>query len=297
MPSPELQMVLDLLRTSMPIDPEASIEKMRANMAAATTTMPLPEDVEFEAVTAGGVPAEWTRAPGAARDRALLYLHGGGYCIGSIATHRQLVAGLSRASGAQVLSLDYRLAPEHPFPAAVEDATAAYRWLLTQNPRPERLAIGGDSAGGGLTLAALLALRDAGTPLPAAGICFSPWTDMTGSGGSMHTKAAVDPMVQKDGLLRMAAAYLGDTDPTTPLASPLFARLSGLPPLLIQVGTAETLLDDSTRLAARVRDAGGDVTLEKWEEMIHVFQAFAFVLPEAREAIERAGGYLKERWT
>jgi len=296
MASAELQMILDMLRTSAMIDPNASIDQMRAGMEAATAAMQPPADVRFEPVKAGGVPAEWTHAPGSSDAHTLLYLHGGGYCLGSIVTHRALVAELSRASGAAVLSLDYRLAPEAPFPAAVEDAVAAYRWLLEQGRKPAQLAIAGDSAGGGLTLATLLALRDGGTPLPAAGVCLSPWTDMTGSGDSMKTKAAVDPMVQKDGLDKLAAAYVGGKDPRTPLASPLFAKLEGLPPLLIQVGTAETLLDDSTRFAERARAAGVDVSLEKWEDMIHVFQAFAFVLPEAREAIGRIGAYLKERW-
>lgn len=297
MASPELQMVLDMLRTTMPINPDFTVDEMRANMQAATAAMPLPEDVRFEPVTAGDVPAEWTRAPGARDDRTLLYLHGGGYCIGSIATHRQLVAGLSRASGAAVLSLDYRLAPEHPFPAAVEDSTAAYRWLLSRGLEPRHLAVAGDSAGGGLTVATLLALRDAGTPLPAAGVCLSPWTDLTGSGDSMKSKANIDPMVQFDALSKMAAHYTGGKDPKAPLASPLFAKLEGLPPLLIQVGTSETLLDDSTRLAEKARAAGVAVDLEKWEDMIHVFQAFGFILPEAREAVDRIGAYLKERWS
>jgi acetyl esterase/lipase len=296
MASAELQTVIEMLRTLMPLRNEATIEEMRAGMEAATTAMPPPEDVRFEPVVAGGVPAEWARAPGAVDDRALLYLHGGGYVVGSIRTHRQLVAGISRASGAAVLSLDYRLAPEHPCPAAIEDASAAFRWLLDQGLRPPRLAIGGDSAGGGLTVAALVALRDAGTPLPAAGVCLSPWTDLSMSGASMKSKAAADPLVQSEGILRMATAYLGGRDARSPLASPLFADLQSLPPLLIQVGTAETLLDDSTRLAERARAAGVDVTLETWSDMIHVFQAFAFILPEAREAIDKIGAFLRERW-
>jgi epsilon-lactone hydrolase len=296
MASQELQTVLEMLRTLMPLRADQTIEESRAGMEAATSVMPPPEGVDFEPTTASGVPAEWTRAPGAARDRALLYLHGGGYAMGSINTHRHLVAEISRASGSAVLSLGYRLGPEHPFPAAVEDAGSAYRWLLAQGLAPQRLAIAGDSAGGGLTLATLLSLRDDGVALPAAGVCLSPWTDLTGSGESMKTKAAVDPMVQADNLAKMASAYLEGQDARAPLASPLFAELHGLPPLLIQVGTAETLLDDSTRLADKARRAGVDVTLEKWDDMIHVFQAFAFILPEAREAIQRIGGYLKERW-
>lgn len=296
MASPELQMVLEMLRTMMPINLEATVAEQRASMEAATTAMPLPADVTFEPTTAGGVPAEWTRAPGVSRERVVLYLHGGGYVIGSIKSHRMLVADISRASGATVLSLEYRLGPEHRFPAAVDDAVAAYRWLLEQGHTPRQLAIAGDSAGGGLTVATLLALRDKDIPLPAAGVCLSPWVDLTGSGESMTTKAAVDPMVQKAGLLQSAGHYLGDQDPRAPLASPVFANLRGLPPLLVQVGTAETLLDDSTRLAENAKRDGVDLTLEAWDEMIHVWQAFAFLLPEGRTAIDGIGAYLKKRW-
>lgn len=296
MPSPELQTVIEMLRAMMPLRSDASVEEQRAGMDAATASMPLPEDVAFEPVTAGGVAAEWTRAPGAARDRVVLYLHGGGYVIGSIRTHRQLVAGISRAAGATVLSLDYRLGPEHPFPAAVDDAVAAYRWLLAEGCEARHLAIAGDSAGGGLTLATLVALRDAGVPLPAAGVCISPWTDLSLSGESIRTKAAVDPMVQREGLQKMADHYLNGQNARAPLASPLFAELKGLPPVLLHVGTAETLLDDSNRFAERARAAGVDVTLEKWDDMIHVWHAFAFILPEGREAIARIGAYLRSQW-
>jgi monoterpene epsilon-lactone hydrolase len=194
-----------------------------------------------------------------------------------------------------VLSVDYRLAPEHPHPAAVEDATAAYRFLLDTGISPGNLAIGGDSAGGGLTVACLIALRDAGLPLPAAGVCISPWVDLTQSGESMDSKADEDPMVSREALQVMANAYLGGGDPKEATASPLFADLAGLPPLLIQVGTAETLLDDATRLAERAKSQGVDVTLEAWEEMIHVWHAFAVLLPEGRQAIERIGEFLSER--
>lgn len=295
MASPELQMVLDMLRAMWPPQVNLSFSEQRAQMEQATTAMPPPADVTFEPVSAGGVPAEWTQAPGASRRNVVLYVHGGGYCIGSINTHRLLVSEISRASGAAVLSLDYRLAPEHPFPAAVEDAAAAYGWLLAQGHEPRQLAVAGDSAGGGLTVATLLALRDAGTAPPAAGVCLSPWLDLTQSGESMTSKAAVDPMVQRDRLEEMAEAYAGKNR-RAPLASPLFADLKGLPPLLVQVGTAETLLDDSTRLADKARKADVDVTLEPWDDMIHVWQAFSFVLPEARQAIERIGGYLRQRW-
>jgi len=296
MPSPELQMVIDLLRGNPPVPRTAAFAEQRAALDNLTGVMPPAADVRSTPVDAGGVAAEWIAAAGARDDRGVLYLHGGGYCIGSIKTHRQLAADVSRAAGARVLLIDYRLAPEHPFPAAVDDATRAYRYLLGCGVRPERSAVAGDSAGGGLTVATLLALRDAGAALPAAGVCLSPWFDLTLSGASMESKASVDPIVQRDPLQRMATAYLGGADAKTPLASPLFADLAGLPPLLVQVGTAETLLDDSTRLAERARAAGVAVSLDVWDDMVHVWHAFAFLLPEARQAIERIGAFLERHW-
>jgi acetyl esterase/lipase len=251
--------------------------------------------VRFEPVDAGGVPAEWTAAPGARTDRTLVYLHGGGYCLGSVATHRSLVARLSRAARVRVLSVDYRLAPEHPHPAAVEDAVAALRFAYASGLDPARVAVGGDSAGGGLAVAALLALRDRGLPLPAAGVCISPWTDLSASGASVRTRADLDPLVDADDLACLAAAYLGGRDPRAPLASPLFADLRGLPPLLVHVGTAEILLDDATRLAENARDAGVDVELEVWDDMIHVWHAFADLLPEGVQAIEGIATFLEKR--
>jgi acetyl esterase/lipase len=241
------------------------------------------------------VPAAWVVAPGAETGRVLLYLHGGGYVVGSINTHRDLAGRLSRAAAARVLLIDYRLAPEYPHPAAVEDATAAYRWLLRHGATPAHTVIAGDSAGGGLTVATLVALRDAGEALPAAGVCISPWVDLEGIGESMTTKASVDPIVQHQGLVWFADLYLGGANPRTPLAAPLYADLHGLPPLLIHVGAAETLLDDATRLAERAKTAGVDVTLEVWEEMIHVWHLFAAMLPEGQQAIERLGAYIRQR--
>jgi epsilon-lactone hydrolase len=294
MASQELGMIIDMLK-ARPLEADVSVAEMRAGIEALASIAPLPDDVTFEPVDAGGLLAEWVTAPGARRQNVILYLHGGGYVIGSIKTHRELAARLSRAAAARVLLIEYRLAPEHPHPAAVEDATAAYRWLLGIAVAPSRMVIGGDSAGGGLTVATLVALRDAGQPLPAAGVCLSPWVDLEGVGESMATKAAVDPMVQRDPLRKMAAMYLAGQDPRTPLAAPLYADLSGLPPLLIQVGTAETLLDDSTRLAERARKAGVAVSLETWEDMIHVWQAFASLLPEGQQAIERIGAFIQTR--
>ena len=294
MASQELTMVVNMLKSFRPAT-EPTIPEMRAGMEAMAGAAMIPADVQREKVSAGGVPAEWVVAENADRARVILYLHGGGYVIGSINTHRELGSRLSRAAAARVLLIDYRLAPEHPHPAAVDDAVSAYRWLLLQGVSPSRLVVAGDSAGGGLTVATLVALRDAGLPAPAAGVCLSPWVDLEGIGESMTTKAALDPMVQRDGLVKMAAAYLGGQSPRTPLAAPLYADLSGLPPLLIQVGTAETLLDDATRLAERARKAGVQVSLEPWEDMIHVWQAFASMLPEGRQAIDRIGEFVKSK--
>ncbi len=292
MASEQLKTIIEGLRAQQVAPADTDVETMRQGMEDMTAAAPLAEGAKLEPVEANGVACEWGDVAGVRDDRALLYLHGGGYVIGSVRTHRALVTRLSAAGNHRCLSVDYRLAPEHPHPAAVEDATAAYRWLLEQGFAPEKIAVAGDSAGGGLTAATLLALRDAGDPLPAAGAMLSPWTDMEGSGDSMVHKAEADPMVRREGLLAMAGAYLGGLDPRTPLAAPLHAKLEGLPPLLIQVGTAEILLDDATRFAAAARKAGVDVELEEWEDMIHVFQAFAPMLPEADQAIEKIGRYL-----
>ena len=292
MASPQLQQAIDMFKQMGQAMAEAKdMNAMRAVMIEAQA----PAGVTCTPIEAGGVSAEWSVADGAAEDKVILYLHGGGYVMGSAGSHRDVTGRLSKASGARVLSLNYRLAPEHPFPAPVDDATAAYRWLLSQGINPSNIAIAGDSAGGGLALATLLALRDAGDPLPAAGVGISPWVDMEGTGESMTTRAAVDPVVQKEGLLEMAKLYLGDADPKNPLAAPLHANLAGLPPLLIHVGDAETLLDDSIRITERARKAGVDVTLKIWDEMPHVWHLFAPILPEGQQAIEEIGAFFKER--
>jgi len=252
-------------------------------------------DAKCEKVDAGGVPAEWVAAPGFDPDRAVLYLHGGGYAIGSINTHRRLAYDLSAACGARFLVIDYRLAPEHPFPAAVEDATKAWRWLIAQGFDTRRLAIAGDSAGGGLTIATLVNLRDQKLGLPACAVALSPWIDLEGIGTSMTTRAAQDPMVQKDGLLWMSGMYLNGKDARTPLAAPLHADLKGLPPVLVQAGTAETLLDDATRLAEKLHAAGGEVKLSIWANMLHVFPLFAPVLSEGREGCVEIGTYIRSK--
>ena len=273
----------------------ASIAERRAQYDRAERVFKTPPDVKIETVAAPSVPAEWLVPPGARTDAAVLYLHGGGYVIGSPRSHRHVAAAIASAAGVAALLPDYRLAPEHPFPAAVDDATAAYEWLLGRGIAPGRIVVAGDSAGGGLTVAALLALRDRGRPRPAAGVCISPWVDMTCSGASYVTRADADPMVKREGIVEMAAAYLAGADVKTPLASPLHADLSGLPPLLVQVGRDEVLLDDSTQLAAQAKTAGVDATLEVWEDMIHVWHWFLPMLDEAQRAVARIGKFVKAR--
>jgi acetyl esterase/lipase len=268
-----------------------SLEERRALMDSFGQAA--PDDVVVTPVDAGGVPGEWVEAPEAVDDRVVLYLHGGGYHMGSLASHRLLVSRLSAEAGARVLSLDYRLAPEHPFPAAVDDAVAAYRWLLGQGVSADRVAIAGDSAGGGLTLATLLALRDAGDSLPACAVPISPWTDLEGTGESMRTRADVDIMIKPDKIKEGVDWYAAGHDLRDPYVSPLHGNYAGVPPLLIHVGDAEVLLDDAVRVAGRARAAGVDVTLEVWDEMPHVFQAFVSLLPEADQAVARIGEWIR----
>ncbi len=253
----------------------------------------LAADVGVEPASANGVRAEWTATANDARDAALLYLHGGGYVIGSLDSHRHLAAEAGRACGIAALALDYRLAPEHPFPAAVDDALAGYRFLLARGIAPGRIAIAGDSAGGGLVVAAMLAIRDGGLPQPGCGWCISPWVDMEMTGETMTSKAAADPMVQRAGILEMAKLYLNGADPRSPLAAPLYADLKGLAPLLIQVGASETLLDDALRLARLAGAANVRVDLQVWPEMIHVWHLFHPELKAGREAIASGAAFVR----
>ena len=294
MPSEQLDTIIRMIRANQR-DESASIQEIRAGFEKDAQMVPVAEDVTSKPVEMGGVPAEWINIPGASEDRILFYLHGGGYCIGSLDTHREMVSRIARAGKARALSVDYRLAPENPHPAALEDSLAAYRALIADGANPANIVIGGDSAGGGLTLATLISLRDAGDQLPAAAVCLSPWTDLDATGESMKTKADVDPMIKADDEKVMAKHYAGGADLREPLISPLYADLQGLPPMLIQVGTSEVLLDDSTRFAAKAREAGVDVELDEWEEMIHVFQFFAFMLPEGQQAIDRIGEFIRSQ--
>ncbi|WP_170319283.1 alpha/beta hydrolase [Polyangium spumosum] len=265
---------------------------MRAWFVSMMRVTPPPAEARLEP-SACDVPASWITPPGVDPGRVLLYLHGGGYIIGSPETHLETIFRLAQASGARALAVDYRLAPEHAWPACREDAVAAYRWLLAQGVAPSRVAIAGDSAGGGLTLSTLLALRDAGLPLPACAAFLSPWVDFTLSGPSSKTNGAQDPLVDPSNLALMAGAVLQGNDPAK--SSPLFAELGGLPPLFVQVGTAEVLLDDSHRLVDRVKAAGGEAVLDAWQHMIHGFQAFPTFLPEAIGATARAGEFLRSK--
>jgi epsilon-lactone hydrolase len=289
---------IDVVRAhlaKLPPSDSLTTAERRAQYERAEKVFPTPPDVKVERVNVPAAPAEWLRPPSAVPGRVVLYLHGGGYVIGSPRSHRHLAAAIAGAAGASALLLDYRLAPEHPFPAAVEDATAAYRWLLDQATAPEHIVIAGDSAGGGLTVATVLALREARVPLPAGGVCISPWLDLTCSGASYATKAAADPIVRRAGVEEMARAYLGATPPRTPLASPLFADLRGLPPLLIHVGSDEVLLDDAVQLAERAKAAGVDATLEIYDRMIHVWHWFLPMLDEAQTAVEAIGRFVRSR--
>ena len=259
------------------------LRKRYEEFGAAT---PVAPDIERTPVMIGGMEAEWSKPKGADETKVILYLHGGGYVIGSLNTHRAMVGEFARAFGGLTLAIDYRLGPEDPYPAAVDDALAAYKFLLAKGFKSERIIISGDSAGGGLTLALLLAIRDAGLAMPAGGWCISPWADLTCIGGTMALKAEADPLVNKEILLKMADGYLNGADAAQPSASPAFGSYVNLPPLLIQVGSAETLLDDSLAVARAAGLADVPVTLGIWPHMIHVWHFFCGIIDEGKQAIK-----------
>jgi acetyl esterase/lipase len=282
------------LRETIAARPRASeVAQMRLDADARSKVFVLPSDVTVQPVIANGVKAEWTSTPDADPSKVILYMHGGGYVICSLDSHRHLVAEAGRAAGARTLAIDYRLAPEHPFPAPVEDTVAAYRFLLDSGIRPTSIALGGDSAGGGLVVGALLAIREAGLPLPGCGWCISPWVDMEALGESFTDRAAADPTVQKATILMMAQYYLGGANPRHPHAAPLYGDLRGLPPLLIQVGAHETLLDDSIALARKAGAADVPVDLQIWPEMIHIWHIYFPMLSAGRRAIAQAGSFIR----
>ena len=285
---------IDAIRARLAARPRPTdLAARRARLDGFGADYPLPADVRVEATEAGGVPAEWTLTPAADPACVLLFLHGGGYISGSLASHRHMVAEAGRQAGARTLALAYRLAPEHPFPAALEDALAGYRHLLGLGIAPGAIALGGESAGGGLALATVASLRAAGELLPGCLWCSSPWVDLALTGESLTSKDADDPLIHRAYLAELADAYLQDTDPRDPRVSPLYADLAGLPPMLIQVGSAETLLDDAVRLAGAAAAADVPVTLQAWPHMIHAWHLFHPDLHEGRASLASAGAFIR----
>lgn len=278
-------------------NPNKSIAETRRDMERLSKFTSLPPKTRVSRIQLKGIAAEWIYGEAARRDRVVLYLHGGAYNICSPNTHRETAARIAHASGARVLLPDYRLAPEHPFPSALQDATEAYRWLLESGFKGGQIALAGDSAGGGLAIATALALREAGAPPPAAIACISPWTDLAMTGESIKTKAQADPLLNLPALKRMAANYFGDRDPRSPLISPVYADLREIPPILIQVGSDEILLDDSTRMARAAAAAGVRVSLKVYRQLWHVFHFNAKFMPEAKAAIAELGAFIQAHFT
>ena len=287
---------LDELLRHGPLDVGGDVAEQRAIFHEMIASVPLPEDVSAKPDDLGGVPVVVVETPDLDPSTVILYFHGGAYALGSAADSVGLAADVARRAGARAISVDYRLAPEHPFPAALDDAVAAYCALLDTGVPPERIAFVGESAGGGLVAATLVALKNAALPQPASAAIFSPWTDLTVSGPSMTSKAALDPALTPQALRTRARDYLGAHDPADPLASPAFANLTGLPPTLIQVGSHEILLDDAIRLTARAAEHNVPVELQVWPEVPHVFQGFAAVLDDAGDALDAAAAFLRRNW-
>lgn len=271
---------------------EGTITEQRARQEKLSKYTRLPVDVQYHPVDAGGVEAEWIERA-ESNLGVILYLHGGAYALGSITGHREWIARLAQATRMRCLALNYRLAPEHPFPAALDDVAASYHWLLSQGVDPSHIILAGDSAGGGLALSTLVRLRDAGEQLPAGAVCLSPWTDLALTGASNHRKAKVDFILNRDTLQKYASYYVVQHNVANPWISPLYADLTGLPPLLIQAGSDEILLDDATRFAEKARAAGVNISLEIWDEMFHVFQLFSF-LPETKQAISQIAAFASQ---
>lgn len=295
MVSPEFQAVREAMVAQAGSLPE-TVAEQRAVLDATLSGLPLADGVRTEDTEVAGRPAQWVRAPDDDGASAVLYLHGGGYRIGSIAAYRPLASQLVSALGAAALLLDYRLAPEHPFPAAVHDALEAYRWLLDAGYAPERLAVAGDSAGGGLTVALLVAIRDRDLPQPAAAAALSPWADLTVTAASFDRNADLDPYFGRDAARVSVEDYLAGADPTDPLASPALADLSGLAPVLVQASTDEVLADDALALATALSNARGEVHLQMWPEMTHVWHAMAPMVPESVDALAQVAAFIRHRW-
>jgi monoterpene epsilon-lactone hydrolase len=274
-------------------DPGRPIEQRRREWEADARLVVLPKDARFFRITIGDIAAEWMEMPRVARDRVFLLLHGGGYNSGSFRTHRRLAACLSRAAHMRVLTPDYRLAPEHPFPAGVRDALQVYGWLLKEGFKEENIVVGGDSAGGGLALSMLLALREGGARMPLAAVLMAPWTDLTVSSPSYRTNRKFDPIITPEGLREAASWYTGLRDPAEPMMSPLFADLSGLPPMLIHAAADEVMVDDSRLFAERARAQGVPVTSKVFDGLWHCFHNAGTEIPESRQAIDEIGAYVR----
>ena len=296
MVSKEMKGIINLLNAVQKnLKKKLSVNAIRTAMDQLGTAIKLPKVVKCDPVDAGGVPAEWIIPPNAINQNIIYYLHGGGYIAGSIKVYRDLAMRIARVSNARALIINYRLAPEHPFPAALEDATKAYQWLIdSQGISPNNLIIAGDSAGGGLALATLINLRDKAISLPSGAVCLSPLTDLANTGDSVKNNAKTDPFIFPELTDFCAKLYLDDADKQNPLGSPLYANLQDLPPIFIQVGTTECILDDSIRFEKRAKEAGVNVQLEIWKDMIHIFAYFAALAPESRQAIDQIGNFTQK---
>lgn len=295
---PALARVCKLYSELQPEGVDLTIDQLRQNYEVVCAHADAPSDMVVERVDAGGVPALWVSAPGTSRDRTVVWFHSGGYLIGSAEGYAPMGYAISKAADARVLVVDYRLAPEHAFPAPVEDAVAASRWALTELDREGSCVIAGDSAGGGLTMATLVSLRDGGGPLPAAAVCLSGLLDLASTGDSIDERAAVDPVGSRETFDMIAQAYLqGRCAPTEPLASPLYAELAGLPPLLLMVGTRDVLRDDSVRMAQRYQDAGNEARLVVEDGMVHIWPLFHRILPAGQAGVDTIGAWVRAHTT
>lgn len=289
----ELESLMPVLTAPGSPDFAAPPHEVRETFGAMLAGLPIKEGLSFEEGVVGGIAGVWAGPVSAESERVVLYLHGGGYVAGSAEGYRGLAGLIAEAAGGRAFLPDYRLAPEHRYPAALDDALAAYRGLLDAGHAAASIAVAGDSAGGGLAAATVLAIKRAALPLPGAVALLSPWTDLQGTGASCETKRAADPLISPEGLGSCAAAYLGDADSADPGASPLNGDFAGFPPLLIEVGTREVLLSDATRLAERAAAADVDVTLHAWQGMVHVFPNIWFALSEGPEAIAEIGAFVR----
>ena len=277
-----------------PYTENKTINQLREETATASTLIPLPENTKFKRILAGDVYAEWITCGDVDKDKTFMFIHGGGYYRGSIAATRATVARISAEAKVRCLSIEYRLAPEHPFPAAIDDTYTAYNWLIKEGLNPKNIIVSGQSAGGGLCLALLLKIKENNNIQPKGAVALSPWTDLSQSGKTMITNANIDPIISKKYLDRMANLYLSNTPSITPLASPLYGNLSGLPPMLVQVGSAETMLDDSKRFVEKAKEAKVDVEIEVWKDMFHGWHGSAHILKDAEEAIKSIGLFCRK---